>query len=131
MKQLIVAILLTFALKANSQQIVDLNWYTKNINVTNWDSLLTVKADSTLTLAYDSIGTAVAGVLDDQVIDSLGLVGNILEISLENDGEVVKTLDLSSLQTGNFATTDLTASANRSHDMGGNLITIIQGGRRW
>lgn len=58
----------------------------------------------------DGIGT------DDQTIDNLGIMGNVLGISLENDGQPAQTVDLSNVDfnVSNFALAKMTMSANQS-----------------
>ena len=53
---------------------------------------------------------------DDQTIDTFGLVGDTLGLSLENDGQPVQTVDLSGLSfnINNFALAKMTMSASQS-----------------
>jgi len=60
---------------------------------------LSITGGNTVTLPLD-------GGTDDQTIDILSLTGTILNLSLEDDGEATKTVDLSSLKDGYEANTD-------------------------
>ena len=58
---------------------------------------------------------------DDQTIDTFGLVGNTLGLSLEDDGQAVQTVDLSNVNfnVSNFALAKMTLSANQSITLAG------------
>jgi len=79
-------------------------------------SLLGVEVDGDVVeVDANSIGS------DNQVIDSIALTGTNLEISLEDDGETLKTIDLSSLQDG-------TGSDNQILDSLGLTGTVLEVG---
>jgi hypothetical protein len=59
------------------------------------DSLTTTYNDPAGTLTIDYTGTGGGGGTDDQTIDTFQITANQLEISLEDDGEQLQTVDLS------------------------------------
>ncbi len=68
---------------------------------------------------------------DDQTVDQFSLSGTILSLSLESDGQVAKTVNLSALQDGFEANTDsqnLSISGNTLSITNGNSIVIPSGG---
>ncbi|WP_159522885.1 hypothetical protein [Sunxiuqinia indica] len=67
-----------------------------------------LKADTTIIATKADLPTAGT---DDQTIDVFQLAGNILQLSVENDGEATKTVDLSSLSGGSSADTLFTTIA--------------------
>ena len=69
-----------------SNEIQDISFSGTTLSISNGSSV-----------DLSSINTDTDTDTDDQTIDQLSLDGNILEISLEDDGEVLQTLDLSGL----------------------------------
>ena len=63
---------------------------------------------------------------DDQIIDSLGLVGNELQIGLENDVNGLQTLDLSPIlgSSDNIYNTDGTLEGDRTVELDRNTLTF-------
>ena len=114
MKHLLALIILTFALNSAKSQI-DYIIVVEAQDTISWDSILEYRADSVLALAYDSINSALQTVFDDQKIDSFSLVGNVISISLEDDGEAPKTIDLTPILSGgdNFSNANLTFTSDR------------------
>ena len=94
---------------------------TKVYNIATGDYFVAtagVASTATLTTASGSFDQLNVSGTDDQTIDVFELSGTDLNLSLENDGEATKTVDLSSLQDGT-GTDDQTASEVDVTDAGG------------
>jgi len=76
---------------------------------------------------WTTVANTGGGGTDDQTIDQLSLNGTNLELSLEDDGQVVQTVDLSSLQDGvNDADSDPANEAITDFSLAGTTLSISE-----
>tara|TARA_B110001450_G_scaffold236464_1_gene241932 strand:- start:2210 stop:4303 length:2094 start_codon:yes stop_codon:yes gene_type:complete len=78
---------------------------------------LTILGGNTVTLPSGGSGSGT----DDQVIDVFSLSGNTLSLSLENDSEATKTVDLSSVLSGTYTFTNGINESGGTVKLGGTL----------